>query len=338
MAVPQAELIQLSPRAPVLTGAAGGAPVSPAMIPFVAPRKPGWLKVKAPGGPAYVTLKGLMRELGLHTVCEEARCPNIGECWEHKAATFMILGDVCTRNCTYCAVAHGTPTAYDPLEPVRLAEAVERMGLRHVVITSVDRDDLVNGGAEIFAACIREIRARLPKTSVEVLIPDFKGSLEALKIVMEAQPEILNHNVETVPRLFKQVQPQDSYEWAAATLRHAKQLNAEVLTKSGIMVGLGESMDEIKAVMRDQRSWGVDILTIGQYLQPSKKHLPIERYYTMEEFVELKNYGMGIGFQWVESAPLVRSSYHAAEQVRALSTLHRRFRGAAAAETQPSPA
>ena len=294
--------------------------------------------MRAPSGETYQRLQTLMRSKALHTVCEEAMCPNMGECWGSGTATFLMLGDVCTRTCGFCDIKHGRPAAMDWGEAERVAQAVKSMNLQHAVITSVNRDDRRDGGAPIFAMVIRRIREILPGCSIEVLIPDFKGSLEALKIVMEAQPEILNHNVETVPRLFKQVQPQDSYEWAAATLRHAKQLNAEVLTKSGIMVGLGESMDEIKAVMRDQRSWGVDILTIGQYLQPSKKHLPIERYYTMEEFVELKNYGMGIGFQWVESAPLVRSSYHAAEQVRALSTLHRRFRGAAAAETQPSPA
>ena len=201
------------------------------------------------------------------------------------------------------------------------------MNLKHAVITSVNRDDRADGGAPIFAMVIRRIRELLPGCSIEVLIPDFKGSLEALKIVMEARPEILNHNVETVPRLFKKVQPQDNYDWAARTLSHAKQLDPDVLTKSGIMVGLGEEMDEVKAVMRDQRSWGVDILTIGQYLQPSKKHLPISRYYTMEEFVELRDYGREIGFKWVKSAPLVRSSYHAAEQVRALSVVHRKLYG-----------
>ena len=210
-------------------------------------------------------------------------------------------------------------------EAERVAQAVKSMNLKHAVITSVNRDDRRDGGAPLFAMVTRRIRELLPGCSVEVLIPDFKGSLEALKIVMEARPEILNHNVETVPRLFKQVQPQDNYEWAAATLTHAKQLDPDVLTKSGIMVGLGEEIDEIKAVMRDQRAWGVDILTIGQYLQPSKKHLPISRYYTMEEFVDLKNYGREIGFRWVEAAPLVRSSYHAGEQVRALSRIHRQL-------------
>ena len=315
MAVPQAELIQLSPRAPVLTGAAGAAPVSPAVIPFVAPRKPGWLKVKAPGGPAYVTLKGLMRELGLHTVCEEARCPNIGECWEHKTATFMILGDVCTRNCTYCAVAHGTPTAYDPLEPVRLAEAVERMGLRHVVITSVDRDDLVNGGAEIFAACIREIRARLPKTSVEVLIPDFKGSEAALQLVMEAEPDILNHNLETTERLYRLARPGGRYDRALELLARARRMAPGALTKSGIILGLGEEWDEILRCLKDLRRSDVNIVTLGQYLRPSDGHLPIARYYTPAEFAELRDIGLALGFSHVESSPLTRSSYHAWSQI-----------------------
>ena len=315
MAVPQAELIQLSPRAPVLTGAAGDAPVSPAVIPFVAPRKPGWLKVKAPGGPAYVTLKGLMRELGLHTVCEEARCPNIGECWEHKAAKFMILGDVCTRNCTYCAVAHGTPTAYDPLEPVRLAEAVERMGLRHVVITSVDRDDLVNGGAEIFAACIREIRARLPKTSVEVLIPDFKGSEAALRLVMEAEPDILNHNLETTERLYRLARPGGRYDRALELLARARRMAPGALTKSGIILGLGEEWDEILRCLKDLRRSDVNIVTLGQYLRPSDGHLPIARYYTPAEFAEHRDIGLALGFSHVESSPLTRSSYHAWSQI-----------------------
>jgi lipoic acid synthetase len=298
-------------------------------------RRPEWIKVRAPSGATYQHLQTLMRSKSLHTVCEEAMCPNMGECWGSGTATFLMLGDVCTRTCGFCDIKHGHPAVLDWGEAERVAQAVKSMNLQHAVITSVNRDDRRDGGAPIFAMVIRRIREILPGCSIEVLIPDFKGSLEALKIVMEAGPEILNHNVETVPRLFKQVQPQDSYDWAAATLTHAKQLDAEVLTKSGIMVGLGESMDEIKAVMRDQRSWGVDILTIGQYLQPSKKHLPIQHYYTMEEFVELKNYGMGIGFKWVESAPLVRSSYHAAEQVRALSTLHRRLYGQVAAAPQP---
>jgi lipoyl synthase len=290
-------------------------------------RRPEWIKVRAPTGETYERLQTLMRAKSLHTVCEEAMCPNLGECWGSGTATFLMLGDVCTRTCGFCDIKHGKPSPLDWGEAERVAQAVKAMNLQHAVITSVNRDDRGDGGAPIFAMVIRRIRQVLPGCSIEVLIPDFKGSLEALKIVMDARPEILNHNVETVPRLFKQVQPQDRYDWAAATLAHAKQLDPEVLTKSGIMVGLGETMDELKAVMRDQRSWGVDILTIGQYLQPSKKHLPISRYYTMEEFTELRAYGREIGFKWVEAAPLVRSSYHAAEQVRALSTLHRKLYG-----------
>jgi lipoic acid synthetase len=290
-------------------------------------RRPEWIRVRAPSGETYQRLHELMRTKALHTVCEEAMCPNMGECWGSGTATFLMLGDVCTRTCGFCDVKRGRPSPLDWLEPERVAQAVKSMALKHAVITSVNRDDRQDGGAPIFAMVIRRIRELHPGCSIEVLIPDFKGSLEALKIVMDARPEILNHNVETVPRLFKTVQPQDRYEWAAATLSNARKLDRDVLVKSGIMVGLGETMDEIKAVMQDQRSWGVDILTVGQYLQPSKKHLPIERYYTLEEFAEIKEYGLSIGFQWVESGPLVRSSYHAAEQVRALSVIHNRLYG-----------
>jgi len=264
-----------------------------------------------------------MRRASLHTVCQEAGCPNMGECWGSGTATFLILGDVCTRSCRFCDVKHGRPEPLDWEEPERVAQAVKEMGLQHAVITSVNRDERDDGGAPIFAAIIRRIRELQPGCSVEVLIPDFKGSLDALKIVMDARPEILNHNIETVPSLFKKVQPQDRYEWSEAVLRNAKVLDPETLTKSGIMLGLGETLDEVRAVMRDLREWDVDILTIGQYLQPSRRHLPIERYYTLEEFAELKSYGLEIGFKWVESAPLVRSSYHAVEQVRALSAIHR---------------
>jgi lipoic acid synthetase len=315
VAVPQVELVQLSRRAPADAGASVSASGSPTVVPLFPPRKPGWLKVKAPGGPTYATLKGLMRELGLHTVCEEARCPNIGECWEHKAATFMILGDVCTRNCTYCAVAHGTPRAYDPAEPVRLAEAVERMGLRHVVITSVDRDDLPNGGAEAFAACIREIRARLPDTSVEVLIPDFKGSETALRIVMEAEPDILNHNLETAERLYRLARPGGRYDRALELLARARRMAPDALTKSGIILGLGEEWDEIIRCLQDLRRSDVNIVTLGQYLRPSDGHLPIARYYTPAEFTELREIGESMGFAHVEASPLTRSSYHAWSQI-----------------------
>jgi lipoic acid synthetase len=251
----------------------------------------------------------------------------MGECWGSGTATFLMMGEICTRSCGFCDIATGRPAPMDWLEPERVARAVQAMDLRHAVITSVNRDERDDGGAPIFAMVIRRIRELQPGCSIEVLIPDFKGRIEALKIVMDARPEILNHNVETVPRLFKKVQPQDHYEWAQATLSNAKKLDPEVLTKSGIMVGLGETMDEVKDVMRDLRTWGVDILTIGQYLQPSKKHLPLERYYTPEEFDEFKRFGEEIGFQWVESGPLVRSSYHAEKQVRALSAVHKQLYG-----------
>ena len=295
-------LVQISSRS------AAGVRVTPA-------RKPAWLKVPAPGGPNYAALKQLMRGLRLHTVCEEAHCPNIGECWEHRAATFMILGDVCTRNCAYCAVAHGTPAPLDADEPVRLAEAVRQLGLEHVVITSVDRDDLPNGGAELFAACIGEIRNRSPETSVEVLIPDFKGSDTALRIVVAAKPDILNHNLETIARLYRLARPGGRYARALGLLRRAKEMDPGMLTKSGVICGLGEEWDELLLAMRDLRAQGVDILTLGQYLRPSPQHLPIARYYTPDEFAELKRIGLGLGYRHVESGPLVRSSYHAWEQV-----------------------
>jgi lipoic acid synthetase len=290
-------------------------------------RRPSWIKVRAPSGETVEWLRTMMRSKALHTVCEEAMCPNMGECWGSGTATFLMMGDTCTRSCGFCDVKTGRPLPLDWLEPERVARAVRAMGLHHAVITSVNRDERPDGGALIFAMVIRRIRELHPGCSIEVLIPDFKGSLDSLQMVMAARPEILNHNVETVPRLFKKVQPQDHYEWAQATLTNAKKLDPEVLTKSGIMVGLGETIDEVKAVMRDLRDWGVEILTLGQYLQPSKKHLPIERYYTLGEFEELKSYGSDIGFRWVESGPLVRSSYHAEQQVRALSMVHRKLYG-----------
>ena len=300
-----APLVQIMPPPPPAPAAGDSA------------RKPSWLKVKAPGGPNYLALKHMMRDLRLHTVCEEAHCPNIGECWEHRAATFMILGDVCTRNCAYCAVAHGTPAPLDAGEPPRLADAVAQMGLKHVVITSVDRDDLPNGGAEIFAACIAEIRRRLPATSIEVLIPDFKGNPEALRIIVAAQPDILNHNLETIARLYRIARPGGRYTRALELLRTAKEMNPDLLTKSGLICGLGEEWDELLVAIRDLRAQGVDIITLGQYLRPSEQHLPIARWYTPDEFAELKRYGMSLGFRHVESGPLVRSSYHAWEQVEA---------------------
>ncbi|MCL4869033.1 MAG: lipoyl synthase [Anaerolineae bacterium] len=284
-------------------------------------RRPEWIKVRVPGGESYDTLKTLMRSKQLHTVCEEAHCPNIGECWGAGTATFLIMGDICTRSCGFCDIKTGRPLPLDWAEPERVAQAVKSMNLKHVVITSVNRDERQDGGAPIFAGCIQRIRELQPGCSIEVLIPDFKGSWDALKIVMDARPEILNHNVETVPRLFKKVQPQDKYEWAMATLSNAKQMDSEVLTKSGIMLGLGEQYDEIVAVMHDLRQCGVDILTVGQYLQPSKQHLPIEKYYHPDEFASLKQLGYEMGFRWVESGPLVRSSYRADQQVALLSTL-----------------
>jgi len=286
-------------------------------------RRPDWIKVRAPHGESYDFLKDLMRSKKLHTVCEEAMCPNIGECWGSGTATFLIMGDTCTRSCGFCDIKTGRPAPLDWEEPERVAQAVRQMNLRHVVITSVNRDERKDGGAPIFALLIQRIREVQPGCSIEVLIPDFKGSEAALKMVMDARPEILNHNVETVPRLFRKVQPQDHYEWAMATLGNAKRLEPDVLTKSGIMVGLGETFDEVVEVMRDLVNLKVDILTIGQYLQPSKKHLPIERYYTPDEFAEFKRIGLEMGFRWVESGPLVRSSYHAEQQVRALSSIYR---------------
>jgi lipoic acid synthetase len=285
-------------------------------------RRPPWIKVRAPSGETYEMVRSLMRGKALHTVCEEAMCPNIGECWGRGTATFLMMGDTCTRSCGFCDIKTGRPNPLDWKEPLRVAEAVRAMNLRHVVITSVNRDERPDGGAPIFAMVIRRIRQVQPGCSIEVLIPDFKGNRDALKIVMDAQPEILNHNVETVPRLFRKVQPQDHYEWAMATLGNAKQMDSLVLTKSGIMVGLGETFDEVVEVIRDLASLKVDILTVGQYLQPSKRHLPIERYYEPQEFDELKRVALELGFKWVESGPLVRSSYRAEQQVRELSKLN----------------
>ncbi len=280
-------------------------------------RKPSWLKVKAPGGENYARLKGLMKELDLHTVCEEAHCPNVGECWQHGTATFMILGDVCTRNCGYCAVSHGRPPKYDLDEPNRVGAAIAQMKLQHAVITSVDRDDLPDFGAYIFAETIRQIHQRLPGCSVEVLVPDFQGDEDAIRTVLEAGPEIYNHNTETVPRLYKRARPGGRYERVMQIFRFAKQVAPQIPTKSGIIVGLGETKEELVAVMRDLRAVGVDVLTLGQYLRPSDGHLPLDRYYTPEEFRELRTIGMGLGFRHVEAGPLVRSSYHAWEQVQA---------------------
>ncbi len=285
-------------------------------------RRPEWIKVAIQRGEEYEFVRNLMRSKRLHTVCEEARCPNIGECWGKGTATFLILGDICTRRCGFCDIKTGRPLPLDWSEPERVAQAVKAMQLNHVVITSVNRDERQDGGAPIFALCIHRIRELRPECSIEVLIPDFKGSEKALRIVMDAKPEILNHNVETVPRLFKRVQPQDRYEWALSTLENAKMMGPKTLTKSGIMVGLGENVEEVIGVMRDLADRMVDILTIGQYLQPTRNHLPIERYYHPSEFMQLKQIGLEMGFKWVESGPLVRSSYRADKQVSALIPDH----------------
>ena len=275
---------------------------------------PPWLKVKAPGGSNYLELRDLLRGSQLHTVCEEAHCPNIGECWERRTATFMVLGDICTRACAYCAVTSGRPTGLELQEPVRLAETVARMGLRYAVITSVNRDDLPDGGAFIFAQCIRQIRKRVPNCKVEVLIPDFEGNWDALGTVMEATPDTLNHNIETVRRVFHRVRPKGDFDQSLELLSRAKALDTGAVTKSGMMVGLGETWDEIIENMRELRSVDCDLLTIGQYLRPSEKHVPLARWYTPEEFEELRLEGEALGFRHVASGPLVRSSYHADEQ------------------------
>lgn len=284
--------------------------------------KPPWLKVRFPGGPNYVRLKNLMRAQGLHTVCEEAHCPNVGECWEAGTATFLILGDICTRACGYCAIATGRPTVLDLEEPLRVARAVQAMALTHAVVTSVDRDDQPDGGAKLFAATIRCIRQLSPKTTIEVLVPDFLGNWGALATVMAAQPEILNHNTETVPRLYRRARPKGSYARALELLRRAKELDPGTISKSGIMLGLGETRDEVDAVLRDLRSVACDVLTVGQYLRPSAKHLPMDRYWTPAEFAEIAAEARALGFKHVESGPLVRSSYHAERQ--AIGSLRRR--------------
>ncbi len=301
---------------PLREGEAGSPAASGATVPL---RRPDWLKVRAPSGETYHNLKRLMRSKALHTICEEANCPNMSDCWSRGTATFLIMGDTCTRSCGFCDVKTGRPSPLDWAEPLRVAQAVKAMNLDHVVITSVNRDERADGGAPIFALCIRQIQLVHPSCTIEVLVPDFKGSSAALEMVMREQPDILNHNVETVPRLFKRVQPQDHYEWALTTLTNAKHIQPDAITKSGIMLGLGETSDEVLAVMRDLRTAGVDILTIGQYMQPSKQHLPVERYWHPEEFAEFRRVGKDMGFKWVESGPLVRSSFRAELQARALS-------------------
>jgi lipoic acid synthetase len=292
-------------------------PVSAEPVPLE--RKPPWLTVKWQQGENYRDLKGLMRGLGLHTVCEEAHCPNISECWEHRTATFLILGDTCTRSCGFCAIKTGRPSILDRQEPEHVARAIETMKLKHAVITSVNRDELADGGAEIFAETIRLTREYVPDCGIEVLIPDFKGVWWALEIVMNARPNILNHNIETVPRLYYIVRPQAKYERSLELLQRAKRMDptgGDIYTKSGLMVGLGEEFDEVVEVLRDLRAHDVDIVTIGQYLRPSFRHLPVKKYYTPDEFKQLKAIGMELGLRHVESGPLVRSSYHAHEQVK----------------------
>jgi lipoic acid synthetase len=276
--------------------------------------KPPWLKVRAPGGPNFLRLKGLMREWNLHSVCEEAHCPNVGECWEDLTATFMILGDVCTRNCGYCAVTHGRPVWEDREEPERVGRAIRELGLEYAVITSVNRDDLADGGAAHFAATIRATRRHAPGCRVEVLIPDFQGDAEALQTVIEAEPDVLNHNTETVPRLYKLARHGGRYERSLDLFRRARRAAPGLVTKSGIIVGLGEERAELLATMRDLRAVDVNVLTLGQYLRPSARHLPIAKYYRPEEFRELAEAGRAMGFAHVEAGPLVRSSYHAKRQ------------------------
>jgi lipoic acid synthetase len=276
--------------------------------------KPSWLRARAPFGDNFHNLKKLARGLGLHTVCESAQCPNIGECWSHKTATFMLLGDICTRRCGFCAVPKGKPQPIDRDEPRRVAEAVATLGLKHAVVTSVNRDDDNLGGARIFAATIRQIRERAPDCRVEVLIPDFQGMDEALKVVLDAQPDVLNHNTESVPRLYRVVRSGARYERTLKLLENVKKLSPGMVTKSGVMVGLGETTEELIAVFRDLGDRDVDILTVGQYLRPSRDHLPMARFYTPEEFNSLRDEALRFGFRHVESGPLVRSSYHAHEQ------------------------
>ena len=276
--------------------------------------KPVWLKVRAPGSPNYQRLKRLVRDLNLNTVCEEAHCPNIGECWNHGTATFMILGDVCTRTCGYCSVTHGRPKPFDPTEPSRIAVAINALELDYVVITSVDRDDIEDGGASGFAETIRETREHRPTCRIEILIPDFKGDETSLHTVLDAKPDVLNHNIETVQRLYKQARPGGRYTRALELLQRSKQYAPDIPTKSGLMVGLGEQWDEVISTMADLRTVGCGILTIGQYLRPSVTHLPMARFYYPTEFKELKKIALEMGFWHVESGPLVRSSYHAHEQ------------------------
>jgi lipoic acid synthetase len=305
-------VIQIEPRPPRRTE-----PLSPETAPPIIGRRPDWLKVPLSHGPHFKGLKRLVREQGLHTICEEASCPNIGECWgEFRTASFLLLGDTCTRNCGFCDVKTGRPGEVDWGEPMRLAEAVARLSLRHVVITSVTRDDLDDGGAAIFAATIRQLKQRDPALGVEVLIPDFQGNWDALATVLQAGPDILNHNLESVPRLYSRVRPKAVYTQSLELLRRAKELSPRTPTKSGLMLGLGETRDELLTVFADLRASDVDVLTVGQYMRPSLRHLPVERHVTPEEFEDFKVAAKGMGFRHVESGPLVRSSYHAHTQLQ----------------------
>ena len=305
-------------------------PVMPSRAKADVSRKPEWLKISLQTQPDLVELKKLMRDKGLHTVCEEARCPNLHECWNRRTATFMILGEVCTRNCGFCAVTSGLPTELDLAEPERVADACVQMNLRHVVVTSVARDDLKDGGAQIFAETIRAIRRKNPSTGVEVLIPDFQGDWDALKVVMDAEPDVLNHNIETVRRLSDRVRSRAKYDRSLEVLQRAKNMKPHISTKSSIMVGLGETTEELYQAMDDLRAHQVDIVTFGQYLRPTTKHLAVEKFYTPKEFYDLREAGLKKGFAHVQSGPLVRSSYHADEQSEAAVA---RRQAQAAAET-----
>jgi lipoic acid synthetase len=290
--------------------------VEPTAMPL---RKPAWIRARSPAGPEVQRLKKVLRDKRLHTVCEEASCPNLGECFGHGTATFMIMGDICTRRCPFCDVAHGRPDALDPQEPAHLAETIGAMGLRYVVVTSVDRDDLRDGGAAHFVACIQAIRAHTPRTRIEVLVPDFRGRMDrALEILQQAPPDVFNHNLETVPRLYRKVRPGSDYAWSLQLLRRFRARHAGVPSKSGLMLGVGETLDEVLQVMQDLRDHQVDMLTLGQYLQPSRHHLPVERFLHPEEFEQLRVAGQAMGFSQVASGPMVRSSYHADQQAAGL--------------------
>ena len=301
--------------------------------PALRERKPPWFRARFPSGERFEEIRLLLRDRSLHTVCEEARCPNIGECFNSGTATFMILGDVCTRACGFCAVTSGRPGAIDQLEPLRLAQSVATLGLDYAVITSVNRDDVTDGGAPVFAACIRAIRHRRPDCEVEVLIPDFEGNREALQTVVEAGPAVLNHNTETVAELYPRVRPKGRYDRSLELLRRVKEIDPQMLTKSGLMVGLGESVEQLHRTFGDLREQGCDLLTVGQYLRPTPRHLPVARYWHPEEFQALREHALSLGFAHVEAGPLVRSSYHAAEQAAAARA--RRESASAAREGAP---